>query len=324
VRISPNPESREEDANLRGLLVANTISGKADELVMSESLAYCYSICHALARNSGSSFYYALWLLPRAKRRGMYALYAFSRFSDDLADHGPLELRQRNLSDWAARLEDALHGQTSGPILTALLDTANRFNIPHEYLRAIVRGVQMDLQPQQPETMEELENYCYHVAGAVGLACLHIWGFTSDKATDLARTCGTAFQLTNILRDCFDDASAGRCYLPQEDCRRFGVSVDDLDSRPVKPALAELFRFEVDRTEHLFAAAWPLWQYLNIDGRRAYGAMFQTYRELLRLVAATRTSGSVAPVSVRRRQKLLFAARSYCLPSARVFEKRAP
>src|SRR4029079_15966439 len=100
--------------------------------------------------------------------------------------------------------------------------------IPLQTLPAVISGVEMDLQPAAFETFDRLADYCYHVAGAVGLACIHLWGFHDERAAPAAVDCGTAFQLTNILRDLQEDAERGRAYLPQEDLARFEMTTDDL------------------------------------------------------------------------------------------------
>ena len=122
----------------------------------------------------------------------------------------------------------------------AFLDSVARYKIPHRVFLLHDRGGGSDLNPQQVATFDDLYQYCYRVASVVGLTTIHIFGFTSPEALPLAEKCGIAFQLTNILRDVREDAELGRTYIPAEDLRRFGVSVDDLRARTahrtVRPA----------------------------------------------------------------------------------------
>ena len=168
----------------------------------------------------------------------MDALYAFMRHTDDLADNPqPAHLRSQDLTHWRADLEHALLGcRASGrggaarpamrvvdreadaghAILPALADAVQRFHIPHEHLRAVIDGVEMDLDRRRYETFDELRTYCERVASAVGLACIHIWGFRGPEAFEPAGKCGIALQLTNILRDLKEDAepAASICRWP--------------------------------------------------------------------------------------------------------------
>ena len=116
----------------------------------------------------------------------------------------------------------------------------------------------MDLSPPDYGSFAELQQYCYHVASVVGLACIHIWGFTGDAAEEYAVNAGIAFQLTNILRDLGEDAARGRVYLPGEDIARFGYTVAKLQHAECDEGFRELMRFEVARARGFYDAALPL------------------------------------------------------------------
>ena len=119
----------------------------------------------------------------------------------------------------------------------------------------MIDGVEMDLTPRRYETFDELEQYCERVASAVGLACIHIWGFRGPEAFEPARQAGVALQLTNILRDLKEDAAAGRVYLPLADLRRCGYSEKELSAGTVNDAFLDLMRFEIERAEQFYRAA---------------------------------------------------------------------
>ena len=148
-------------------------------------------------------------------------------------------------------MDAALAGHATDPSSRALADTATRYQIPREYLTAVIDGVEMDLAGAHYETFAELEQYCYRVASVVGLACIHIWGFRGPQALEPARRCGIAFQLTNILRDLREDIRRGRVYLPNEDLRRFGYTTDELDRCEANDRFTALMQFEIDRAQKL-------------------------------------------------------------------------
>jgi 15-cis-phytoene synthase len=275
------------------------------------ALQRSYWLCQREARRSGSNFYYSFFFLPREKRRAMAALYAFLRRTDDLGDNDQsVERRREELHSWRQQLSDALAGSTEESLLIALADSVRKFSIPTEYLYAAIDGVEMDLASRRYQTFAELEDYCYHVASVVGLACLYIWGFSDRAALLPARQCGIAFQLTNILRDLWPDAKAGRLYLPAEDLRRFGCATAGWPESSTPAQVRELLKFEIQRAEEFYRDAAELPQYLHPDGRRMFAAMHETYHGLLDRVRK-RDVELTAPVRLSRLQKLWFLSRSW-------------
>jgi phytoene synthase len=214
----------------------------------------------------------------------MCALYGFTRLVDDAGDDPHLSLAQRTLAlqKWRQDLTRALDGDPSGNcVLPALVDTVQHYRIPHAYLFSLIDGVELDLTPARYESFPDLANYCYHVAGVVGLCCIHVWGFTDPKAEPLAVTLGEAFQLTNILRDLKEDFALGRCYLPLNDLVRFGYSEEDLKGEIRDDRFRALMKFEVSRAQEHYAAADQLKCYLNPIGVSVLQAMIDLYRGLL-------------------------------------------
>src|SRR5438105_3636026 len=192
-------------------------------------LVRSYAYCERLARREAGNFYHAFRVLPRPQQRAMCALYAFLRVTDDLADApGPAADKRARLADWRRQLTAALDGHDRHRLHPALRHTVQSYHIPRQYLDDVLDGVAMDLDPVHYPTFGDLYRYCYRVASAVGLACIHIWGFTDEQAKAYAEAAGVAFQLTNILRDLGEDAGRGRVYLPREDLERFGYGEDDL------------------------------------------------------------------------------------------------
>lgn len=275
-----------------------------------DSYAYCYDI----TRRAASNFYFGFLLLPREKRQAMHALYAFLRLTDDLGDDGgSVDERLAALVKWRTSFDRALAGEFDAPVFPALIDTMRRYGIQAEWLHAVIDGVAADQTVVSFATYDELSRYCYHVAGVVGLSCIHIWGIRepSPRVTELALICGRAFQLTNILRDLKEDIERGRVYLPQEDLAQFAYTEHDLRQGVCDDRFRALMRFEIERTEACYAEAAELHEYLSSEGQAALGAMMGMYRGLLGEIR--RRDGDVFTKRVRLNtwQKLGIAARSF-------------
>src|SRR6185503_2702556 len=180
-----------------------------------------------LTRKSRSNFFYAFLLLPRAQREAIFAVYAFCRLVDDAVDEGMDRAAQRReLARWREEIARVFGPEpTTHPAAERLREAVRQFPIPRPALEEIIAGVEMDLDRATYETFDDLYPYCYRVASAVGLCSIAIFGYRDPRAQDYAINLGVALQLTNILRDVQTDARMGRVYLPQEDLRRFGVTI---------------------------------------------------------------------------------------------------
>jgi phytoene synthase len=252
------------------------------------TLAESYDICRTTARLAAGNFYYSFWALPREKRLAMCALYAFFRRTDDLGDDGgSVDVRRALLQTWRESLARAMTGTFDDPLLPALADVVRRYSIPLEYLTTSIDGVESDLTRTQIATSEEVDHYCYQVASVVGLACMHVWGFRNDpRSLAAAHACGTAFQMTNILRDVKEDAERGRVYLPLEVLSRHGVDPSQLLAGKFDERGRAVVRELAEQTEVHYRAARELFLYLSDDGRRSYGAMWSIYHGLLERIRA--------------------------------------
>jgi 15-cis-phytoene synthase len=252
--------------------------GRAGPIPLSAS----YLVCHRLTRRTARNFYPAFLLLPRRKRRGMEALYAFMRLTDDLGDDaGLLDLKRQHLKFWR---DDLLKEIPNSPIHPALFDTLRRFEIPKAHLVDVIRGVESDLVFRQPRTFAQLEDYCYRVASVVGLACIRIWGVDDvPEAQQAAVDLGIAFQLTNILRDLAEDKAAGRVYLPEEELAKFECPPDRWT--PGDPSFRGMMAFQIARAFDYYRRGSKLAAYLSPEGRAIHRAMTATYRGLLEAIA---------------------------------------
>jgi phytoene synthase len=249
---------------------------------MTPELEAGFRACRGVARRTASNFACIDWLLPLNQRRGMQALYAFARRCDDIADSSePLDFRRTQLSRWREQLRAALAGRAEDPILIALADTVSRFVVPQHLLWRIVDGVEMDLDHTAYASYTELRRYCEHVASAVGLACLAIWGCRNDEAILPAADCGVAFQMTNILRDLQEDGRQGRVYLPRDELARFGVAPIDWLGPVGTDNLRDLLNFQCERAAGLFEAGRRTQRYLDLGPKRVFLLMWNTYRAIL-------------------------------------------
>jgi len=277
------------------------------------SAAESYEECHRVARASHSNFYYAFYLLPRAKRDGLAALYSFMRLVDDVADEGDdLVVKQRGLAKWRAALDEALtsNGPMASPVLPALVDTMRRYNMPARYLHDLISGAEMDLTIQTYPTFERLREYCYRVAGTVGLTCTHVFGFKDARALELAEKLGLAFQLTNIIRDVREDHKLGRVYLPDEDLTRFGVSAADLGKNTATLGVRELLRFEAERAWQLYEEGAKLMSLIDADSRGALWLLVHTYSALLARIESLDFAVFGERVRLSKAEKMLFIAKA--------------
>jgi phytoene synthase len=280
---------------------------------MTDRLEASYRYCRRLTRQTAGNFGYAFWTLPRRQRRAMDALYAFMRLTDDVGDEPGThsERRVHQLAQWKIDLKSATQGETPPhPVWPAIVDVMKSFEIPVGFLYDVIDGVEMDLTPREFATFAELSTYCYHVAGAVGLCCIRIWGYHGDQAENRAVDCGLAFQLTNILRDLGEDADRGRIYLPQEDLARFGYSADDLRARRVTREFRNLMAFQTERAWDYHRRSEPLADDLSAGGRRVYRAMREIYGGLLREIARRKFDVFSCRVRLPVWKKLSIAGRS--------------
>jgi phytoene synthase len=279
-------------------VVAPTGSGSVDlaspfsAISLTESRAFCEQLTRRNARN----FYYGLKLLPEPKRSDMFALYAYMRMIDDIADDEDdgrsVEQRIEDLDAWGVVTRAVLAGDwrlaagAGHEVWPAFADMARRNHLPSELFDDVIAGQLQDLRPTAFDTFEQLHEYCYRVAGTVGLASIHVWGFDGGEATrQLAIDRGVAFQLTNILRDLREDAGRGRIYLPREDLDAAGVSEDDLHKGRGGDAFLRLMRQQIERAESYYTRSAPLESHVAQDSRPTLIAMTQIYHGILRKLA---------------------------------------
>ncbi|MGH9708963.1 MAG: phytoene/squalene synthase family protein, partial [Candidatus Acidiferrales bacterium] len=185
------------------------------------------------------------------------------------------------------------------------------YGIPPRYLHDLISGAEMDLMIASYDTFDELRQYCYRVAGTVGLCCLHVFGFSDSRAPELAEKLGIAFQLTNILRDLPRDFAMGRVYLPNEDFREFHCDARELAQGKTSPEVISLMRFEAQRTWQFYREGWQLLELVSEDSRAALWAMARIYSGILeKIEARDAVVKSVQPARLSTSEKLWILARA--------------
>jgi len=212
--------------------------------------------CQQKAAASGSSFYYSFLFLPPERRRAITALYAFCREVDDVVDEtADAQLAATKLAWWRQEVALLFDGKPQHPVSRALLPALEPFGITAARLNEIIDGMQMDLTQTRYLDFVALERYCYHVAGVVGMLAAGIFGYRDARTLEYAKNLGTAFQLTNIIRDVGEDARKNRIYLPIEDLQRFGVGAADILQARSSDAFVALMRFQAERARAFYARA---------------------------------------------------------------------
>jgi phytoene synthase len=267
-----------------------------------------------VTRKSRSNFYYAFLVLPRPRREALYAVYAFCRTVDDIADLGTDAAAQRaGLAAWRRDIARCYEDGPAPehPIARQLAAAVRRFGLPRAALEAIVEGCEMDLERSTYETFDDLAPYCYRVASAVGLCCIEIFGYTDPRAREYAVSLGTALQLTNIIRDVGADARNGRVYVPQEDLRKFGVTAEDLTAGRHGDAFVALMTHQAARARDHYARAWAAFPAADARSLVPAEIMGRIYWALLEEIEARRFQVFGERVTLPARRKAAIALRCW-------------
>jgi len=258
--------------------------------------------CEEVTRRRARNFYYGLKLTPPPRRQAMYAVYAWMREADDLADAAGLgdaerrarieRLRERieilfgeTERDGPGRGRGAASPTLDDPVWLAMSHVVSRYRLSAEPFHAMLDGQLEDIGHREYHTFEELRGFCYRVASTVGLISIAIWGHEDPKARELAIDRGIAFQLTNILRDFREDLDRGRVYLPLEDFERHGLDAARL-SRWEDPGRCRAFVAEqAARVESFYRRSAALDEMITPSCRPTLWAMTTIYHGLLQKIA---------------------------------------
>lgn len=246
--------------------------------------------CEEVTRRRARNFHYGLRLTPADRRWAMYAVYAWMRQADDLADEaGPDRAeRERRLAAFRADTDRAFAGDPdpAQPCMVALAEAVRRFDLKPGEFDDMLAGQTGDLDQARFETWEELREFCYRVAGTVGLVCIRVWGFRDPEATRLAVDRGIAFQLTNVLRDLREDLDAGRCYLPLREYAAIELSPEALRAWEPADRCAEFLHAQCERARAHYRRSEPLDRMIDPACLPTLWAMTEIYRGILDRIEA--------------------------------------
>lgn len=303
-----------------------------------------YRTCEEITRNASTSFMRSFRYLDSARKKSVFALYAFCRRADDIVDgdwlpdvnlshlddkaadraiqlsvdrqressYSPIEYHQRVRSLlWFHENLDAIEsgGKVSHPIFIALQDTLSRYPVCISDLRTLLEGMEDDLFPTQYQTFEDMRSYCYKVASTVGLALIEIYGYSDPNARKHAEEMGIFLQMVNVLRDIEEDMARGRVYLPLQELDRFGISVNELNNQELARTnrWQEFMRHYLHRTKVHSSEGMKLLPLLDSKARKSPEMMCLVYSEILREVERRRGDVLSSRVSLGFMRKVRFA-----------------
>ena len=252
---------------------------------MNEELELSYTYNRQILKFYSKSFFISTLLLPRKKRKAVFALYGFCRFADNLVDKPRNRSRDDLINEiqyLGEELKVAYHsGASEHPVLAAFVDVAKQYKIPIEYPCDLFKGLLMDVEHQHYKNFDDLHLFCHRVAGVIGLMMTHILGYTDNKAFDYASKLGIAMQLTNILRDVQEDKNNNRIYLPLEDMEKFNVNEDDILKEKYSSHIKELIKFSANRAHQYYEEALPGVKMLTKECQFAIYSASDIYRYIL-------------------------------------------
>ena len=299
---------------------------------MATELEQAYDHCQRVARDHAKNFYYAFRTLPSKKRRAIYAVYAFCRLCDDIADGDTsIEEKRRRFAQTRALLADTLaqghDGVTRNSLpheFTALRDATATFGIPPVYYEEVIRGVESDLVKTRFDSFEELKDYCYRVASVVGLICIEVFGYDDQSAKEYAVDLGLAMQLTNILRDLKEDSGRDRIYIPLDELARFGYSEDELKRGVINDSFRGLIAFQVERARAYYASSSRLFSLVSAESRACPRVLHAAYRAILDRIESSGYDVFSRRIGLSAAEKLMIAGKLWVgglVPSVPLFRR---
>ncbi len=255
---------------------------------------------------AGTSFYWAMRLLPHDRRHGMYAVYAWCREVDDIADgDGPVAAKLKALAAWRDEIDALYAGQPRHLVARALQQPVRRYRLRREDFLAVVAGMEMDAREDiRAPDLATLDLYCARVASAVGHLSVHVFGDASEPAHRVADLLGRALQLTNILRDLDEDARRDRLYLPREFLDRHGVGGEDPMAVLRHPALPAVCREVAVVAEAHFCDSARAMAQCRRQAMRPAAVMAAIYRATLQELLRREWRGPAARVNLSKLRKL--------------------
>ena len=313
------------------MVVASPQPG-AQRLGAIPSLEEAYEACRRETEAWAKTFYLGTLLMPPAKRRAIWAIYVWCRRTDELMDSPealarPVEELALRLDGWEQRTRELFQGKVRDGLDRVMVDTIGRYPQPLQAYLDMIEGMRMDLAKTRYTCFDELQLYCYRVAGTVGLMTQEVMGvdaaYTSapwserPNTSEAAVALGIANQLTNILRDVGEDRQRGRIYLPLDELERFGYSEAELLSSSLNDNWRALMRFQLQRARQWFGRSEAGVRWLAPDARWPVWASLRLYRGILDVIEKHDYDVFNKRAYVPKAGKLLDLPFSYLIAQAR-------
>jgi len=266
----------------------------------------------AIVRDSATSFYHGMKILPRDRRAAMYGIYAFCRLVDDIADDDAASVKQKRtlLKAWRKRIAALYAGDATDPVTRVLRAAAKTYALREADFIAIIDGMEMDGVPIIAPPLPVLDLYCDRVAAAVGRLSVRVFGDGTAPAQDVAYALGRALQLTNILRDVKEDAARGRLYLPHEFLAAENIPFE-VAAALASPALPQVCAKVANLAERNFNEAESSMLLCDRRAMRPARLMAASYRPLLNIMRRRNFNYTAGRVSLPKWRKLALAARIF-------------
>ena len=265
----------------------------------------------ALVARSGTSFLAGMRVLPKPRREAMFAIYAFCRAVDDIADEpGERQAKLAGLDTWRREIERLYQGRPTHPIARALAGPVAAYGLPKTEFLTLIDGMEMDAHETiRVPCLADFSLYCRRVAGTVGMLSIHVFGETGPAGRDLALVLGEALQTTNVLRDLAEDAGRGRLYLPRDLLDKHGVSASEPAAVLKDPGLAGVCAELAGHARDLFRRARGLLAHCDRSRVRPAILMLEAYERILGRLEARGWDRPEVPVRLSRPEKLWIALR---------------
>jgi squalene synthase HpnC len=281
-----------------------------------ESTGAAFAYCERLTRSHYENFPVGSFLIPAARRRHVYSIYAFARIADDFADENydqadwTQEKRLAALNEWEAQLVACYRGHASHPVFVALGATARELDLPAQLFHDLLAAFKQDVVQRRYHDFADVLAYCQRSANPVGRLILRLFDYHDARLDERSDFICTALQLANFWQDVAVDIAKDRVYLPQTDLERFGVHVADLEERRCTPAYRDLMKFQVERTRDLFLRGRDL--PALVRGRLAVELRLTWHggMRILELIERQRYDTLSARPKLKRFDKLLLLART--------------
>jgi 15-cis-phytoene synthase len=259
-----------------------------------------YELCRQITAEYAKTFYLGTLLMPKEKSKAIWAIYAWCRLTDELVDGTKARYTTKEtLAEWEQQLESVFAGYPLNETDVALVDTIQHYPMGIQPFRDMIAGQKMDLERNRYQTFEELQLYCYRVAGTVGLMSNAVLGIGVDSngvpwqkdqpiyvPTEEAIALGIAMQLTNILRDVGEDMQRDRIYLPLDDLQAFNYTEADLLAGVVDERWKAVMKFQIKRAREYYKQAEKGIRYLIRDSRLPVWASLMLYQGILKEIEA--------------------------------------